>query len=248
MRKGLDPETLAIKSGEGYELLAPEYYLADRHPTCANFSELHRLVLKLLQPRIKPGKMYLEVGSGAGQIDLLVGEDNAFLTDLSEQMLMLAKQRTGGRVRCLQMNAFKPNLPKVSFGGVAAFLADPYNHEAFYTGIREVIEPGGFLALTLPNHTWALALRGRLGFLLDETTFISIENGSVTVPSITRPIAEQVDLLSRSGYTPVIASSLSIDMLSEITPSHHVRFAARELGVESTAIHLLDLYIAVRTG
>lgn len=243
-----DPLTLAERSTAGYDLLAREYYCPEKHPTCFNFTALHTLVLASLRPLLKPGELYLEVGCGRGQLDVIVAEGHVVLTDLSEGMLALARSRTQGRVPCQRMNAFDPHFPDRTFAGVAAFLADAYNHVSFFSAIRRVLKPCGFLAVTLPSHVWATALRSRLGFTLQETHFICGGKAEVAVPSITRPVSVQKELFSRLGYTVLLATTLSLELLAATEPSHHVRLAAAQLELEPRAMPLLDVYVVAAVG
>lgn len=241
-----DISALASKSAEAYDLLAREYYERQKHPTCANFAALHAVALDMIGSRVRPGERYLEVGCGMGQLDLVASPYDVVLTDVSEGMLSLARRRTGGLVVCRKMNAFEPDFPACTFAGVACFLADPYNHELFYRAIRNVLKTSGFLLVTVPNHVWASALRRRLNIPLEQTIFIVHGQHTLAVPSITRPVKEQLSLLSRSGYDVVFSTTMNLSVVRGSTPSHHVRFAAEELALDATTVPLLDLYVAIK--
>jgi len=226
-----------------FDLLAREYYLADRHPTCANFAALHELVRDMLRPWVLEGERYLEVGCGSGQLDLIAQNSEVVLTDVSEEMLSLARHRTEGRVVCRRMNALEPDFPDRYFAGVAAFLADPYNTTRFYEAIRNVIKPTGFLAVTLPNHLWASTLRRRLGFPPEETRFIFRHKYELAVPSITRSPEGQVHVLNAAGFAVLQFKTLALESVERPTPSHHVRYAAEDLEMRATEVPLLDVYL-----
>lgn len=235
---------LAVRSTAGYDLLSNEYYTPDKHPTCANFTSLHLHTSDILRRWIKPGHRYLEVGCGNGRLDLIANRSRVVLTDLSEGMLMHARKRTRGLVLCRRMNAFEPDFPDESFDGVGAFLADSYNHPSFYRAIRKVIKPGGLLFLTLPNHIWATALRSSLNFPSHETVFIVGGEQRVPIPSITRLAPDQAELLSNLGFDVVLSTTLNLNSVA--TPSEHVRIAGEALGLRSTSVPLLDLYLAIK--
>jgi len=243
-----DPRDLSAKSEESYGELAPEYYCAHRHPTCANFDLLQDALLDTLRPLVSKDGFYVEVGCGKGRLDRLAERATVVLTDISDCMLGLARQRTRGRVRCERMNVFKPHFTDGTVDGVFGFLADPFNHGAFFQNSHRMLSEGGRLVVTLPNHEWAVAVRTALGQPIDQTTFINCQGRKVTAPSITRPRIEQIALMKAIGYDVQSTWALSLNSLAigRPTPSHHVILAAQRLALDPLTAPLVDVFVAAK--
>jgi|GEM_PF-905832 len=240
-------EELAVRCAVAYEELADEYYVPVRHPTCANFDALQDTLLPELR-LLADGTdgSWLEVGCGRGRLDRFVTPERVILSDISASMLALARQRTENRVSCRLLDAFQPPFEDGSLQGVAAFLADPYNHLAFFSQIWRILRDGGCLSFTLPNHNWAGAVRTALGQTLEETHFIHRDRGILRVPSLTRGIGHQCELLCTLGFQVASVSSISLQICPEVVPSHHVVLAAKVLGCHPRDVPLLDVYVVFK--
>jgi Methylase involved in ubiquinone/menaquinone biosynthesis len=240
---------LAWRSAAAYEELALEYYVRERHPTCANFDVLQDASLPDLRPVAEgTNGSWLEVGCGQGRLDRLVKTNQVILSDISPSMLALAQRRTDDRISCRLMDAFQLPFEDGSLQGVVAFLADPYNHSTFFAQSRRVLRPGGCLAFTLPNHDWAVAVRAALGHPLDETHFSHRDKKNLRVPSLTRSISLQCGLLEALGFRVESAYTVGLVKCPEVVPSHHVVLAARILGCDPYDVPLLDVYVCSKKG
>ena len=244
-----DLDGLARRSAAVYVELAAEYYIQERHPTCANFDTLQEVFLQDLRPLVEGADgIWLEVGCGRGRLDRLVAPQQVILSDISEFMLALARRRTEGHVSCRIVDAFQPPFEDGSLQGVVAFLADPYNHPVFFSQARRILSDGGWLSFTLPNHDWATAVRAALGQPLEETHFIHRDQRILRVPSLTRGVVQQCELLHALGFRVLSVYSVSLMNWPAVLPSHHVILAARILGCDPRHVPLLDVYIASKEG
>ena len=244
---GYDAGDIVSRSKAGYELLAPEYYIPARHPTCANFDLLHQHVLELLQDFVRPDGHYLEVGCGRGRLDLVCPKSQVLLTDIVEGMVSLAFQRTGGECRCCVLDVMAPDMPQGQCNGIGAFLADPYNIPRFFSQMHGLLAPKGFLVVTLPSHFWASVLRRRLGMRENETTFILLDRSTIVVPSLTRSTEDQVEMMKVCGFNVELCGALSLnDLDASSSPSHHVRLAAEAVGLAPEEFPLLDYYLVIK--
>ena len=239
---------LVQRSRDGYATVGPEYYCPTRHPTCANFGALHTVILQELHALMVGRGPYLEVGCGEGRLDAVSSSADIVLTDISEEMLAHARRRTAGKVKCHVMNALAPTLTHEKFAGIAAFMADPYNIPEFYFAIRDCLAEGGFLAVSLPNHIWASAVREHLAMPSDETAFIVNGTSTVAVPSITRPIEVQAAVFKSAGLEIVRQLTASLRHVSGVIPSHHVRYAADRLRLDPLDVPLVDFFVTIQAG
>jgi SAM-dependent methyltransferase len=246
---GANPDGLARRSAAAYEELAAEYYVQERHPTCANFDALQDAFLRDLRSLAEGADgMWLEVGCGRGRLDRLVAPKQVILSDISEFMLALARRRTKGLVSCRLVDVFQPPFEDGSIQGVVAFLADPYNHPVFFSQAWRILRKGGCLSFTLPNHDWATAVRTALGQPVEETHFIHRDRRILRVPSLTRGVVQQCALLHALGFRVLSAYSVSLINCPAVLPSHHVVLAARIFGCDPRQVPLLDVYIASKEG
>ncbi len=60
--------SLARRSLKAYCEVAPEYYDPERHPTCANFAEIHDRLGDLFGRQAPARGLLVEVGCGAGRL------------------------------------------------------------------------------------------------------------------------------------------------------------------------------------
>jgi SAM-dependent methyltransferase len=245
MRGFADPDALARRSAAVYNKLASEYYVRERHPTCANFDVLQDSMLADLRPLTERANgILLEVGCGRGRLNRLVSNRDVILSDISEPMLALARRQAENRISYQLIDAFQPPFDDGSIHGIFAFLADPYNHPDFFLEARRILADGGYLSFTLPNYDWATAVRCELKVPFEETHFIHRERQTLNVPSITRSIDQQCELLRTIGFHVVSTHTVTLARSPEIAPSHHVVMAARVLGLDPRNVPLLDVYVA----
>ncbi len=246
MQSTLLPSDLAQRSEDAYDVLASEYYVSERHPTCANFGAIHDAIIDSLRPLVSGDGTYLEVGCGTGKLDRLRSGDGTVLTDLSGSMLQLARRRTSDGIRCERMDAFSPHFRDGSVRGAFAFLGDAYNHPVFFHRVHQMLVNGGHLVFTIPSHTWATALRSKLQIPLAETIFLHRSGKSVSAPSITRSVEDQAVLLTDVGFRLLSAETFTLEAAPKVMPSHHVVMAAEQLEVDPMRVPLLDVFIATR--
>lgn len=240
---------LARLSAAAYDALADEYYIRERHPTCGNFDVLQDALVSRLEVLCDGSDgVWLEVGCGRGRLDRVIAPERVILSDISPCMLALARRRTAGCVFSCLVDAFELPFAERSLRGVVAFLADPFNHTAFFSQSRRVLCGGGSLVFTLPNHDWANAVRMALRHPFDETHFIHRDGRRLRVPSLTCPIQEQCDRLRRRGFHIAAAYSVTLAECPEVIPSHHVALAARIMGCDPHDVPLVDVFVAVKDG
>src|SRR5216683_2735662 len=79
-----------------YELVAQEYYDAERHPTCANFREASRLLFRRWLSLVPNRKLICELGAGKSLLAEILTEalrslDTVTLVDESPSMLAYSR-------------------------------------------------------------------------------------------------------------------------------------------------------------
>jgi hypothetical protein len=148
-----------------YDIVAAEYYDTQKHPTCANFSELSaRFLVERILQRARFNSRILEVGARRSIVAPVLAEAGlglATLTLLDKSAAMLAhslkwKERGASMIIA---DARATTLRSASFDLVVASLCDPYNCIHFWQETRQVLASDGICFATLPAHEWAARFR-----------------------------------------------------------------------------------------
>lgn len=203
---------------ECYDRLAPEYYDAGRHPTCANFRAAS---VKLLKPWLTSvasrAGLICEVGAGQSiAAELLHSQgyslESLVITDGSARMLdhSASWESCGSRLTTASAEALPFASDSVS--AIVSSLGDPYNGAAFWTECARVLRPGGLAMFTTPAYGWAHSFRAELE--RDQASFDLVDGTRVSVPSYIFAVSEQVRLLHEAGFLVERICELPLDALS----------------------------------
>ncbi|MDJ0826903.1 MAG: hypothetical protein QNJ16_15505 [Rhodobacter sp.] len=200
-----------------YGALADEYYNASAHPTCANF---RRISLDFIAARISSAptafSTCLEIGAGRSVLaELRAGGvlncDRLVVTDLHPEMLAHSDAMSAVVDQTLALDICDPTQTK-GFAAKAdlavASLADPYDDASFWSGLSDVVAPGGDVIVTTPSLEWVRAFRaGEPG---DEMSAARFETaaGRVWVRSMVRSVEEEVALMRAHGFEPLTSAKL----------------------------------------
>jgi hypothetical protein len=148
-----------------YDDIATEYYDAERHPTCANFREASKIIIKKWIRQLGAGTgTILEVGAGKSVVAELVTEDNMplhslMLLDSSSRMLEYSKAFIECGARRIITSADDMHILPNGATTIVSSLGDAYNTEGFWAQVEKVLVPNGTVIFTTPSYDWAASFR-----------------------------------------------------------------------------------------
>jgi len=201
-----------------YELLAAEYYDVLRHPTCANFRDASRGLLRRLVPDVRPAST-CEVGCGDSLLAELLAARRRdlmglLLTDAHPSMLEYSRRWAPAGAELAVARATSLPVADAALELVVASLADPYDDDDLWSEMRRVLGPGGSCIVTTPSSAWATRFR-TAGDPPDTARFELADGGSVLVRSQIRPVAQQRELIERHDLTVTSVAELALDELAQ---------------------------------
>lgn len=187
-----------------YEELATEYYLPELHPTCYNLREASALLLGAWLPSRAPAGGIVEVGAGSSLLAELLrrrGRSLAglLITDSAPAMLAHSAVHVSAGARLMVADAAQLPIRATTVGALVGVLADPYNHEAFWTETARVLRPSGTVAVTVPAWEWSTLYRATEREHNQVAAFVDQRGSALRLPSIVLPFSAQRDLIERAG-------------------------------------------------
>lgn len=204
-----------------YEALASEYYDANRHPTCHNFREASRLVVRRWMAETQfPGESICEVGAGkslAAEIleELGLSVEGLLITDASPSMLAYSSGWSQKGVHTVVAPADEIPVASASTSLVVSSLGDPYNQPSFWREANRVLEPGGYLIFTTPSYEWAAEFRSSSGpAMLAAAEFETADGDHLFVPSYVYPEHEQTIHIKEAGLRLVEITHVPLSWLA----------------------------------
>jgi ubiquinone/menaquinone biosynthesis C-methylase UbiE len=205
-----------------YDLVAAEYYDAQRHPTCANFGELSvRFLGERILKLAPPGSRILEVGAGRSIVAPILadaGRPLASLTLLDESAAMLAHSAEwqSRSVAMIVADACATALRAANYDVIVASLCDPYNRPAFWQEMTRLLSPNGCCLATLPAHEWVACFRD--GGKIDDAEFVLADGRRIAMPSFVPPVERQLAMVAAAGLQVIDMATFSAADLTG-TPS-----------------------------
>lgn len=190
---------------DSYSLVASEYYDNILHPTCANFGFTS---LSLLNTILSDGRNYgsiCEVGSGLSSVLSLRDKiiyTNAFITDVSQEMLFHSKERFSvNDAYYVISDATRMSFGSESFDTLVSSLGDPYNSVQFWDEAQRILRKDGTVLFTTPSWQWASSFR--LASREEQTGsafFMTRDGQKIYLRSDIRTEPEQSDLIQEAGF------------------------------------------------
>jgi SAM-dependent methyltransferase len=200
-------------------VVADEYYMADRHPTCQNFRSGSARILADWLPLLPVDSVFCEVGAGKS----IVAEqfmnrglplDRLWITDQSNRMLDYSRHFEAKGANLLVTDADKLPFTGDSVACVVSSLGDPYNLGAFWTEVARVLTSGGIAIFTLPSYDWARHYRGLdTSQSFREAEFELIDGRRVFLPSFIHPESRQRELINQHGLRVIEVRDVAIEDL-----------------------------------
>lgn len=200
-----------------YDDVAAEYYDPQRHPTCADFSQLSNafLVPRILSFDFRDTRI-LEVGAGRSTVAPIMhqrGLSLSRLTLLDKSSRMLAYSQEWGRkgARLVLGDACRTDLPAASFGLIVSSLGDPYNCMIFWHEVARLLEWGGVCLFTTPAPEWAT--RFRRPDSRSHAEFVIADGTTVLVPSNIPTLDQQIRMITEANLHAIEIGGVSGEQL-----------------------------------
>jgi SAM-dependent methyltransferase len=188
-----------------YEEIANEYYDAHRHPTCANFRQASRSILKrwLVHDRRLANRIW-DVGAGASLVAELLVErrasvDGLAILDCSPAMLRHSEPWAASGAELFVASVTEMPTGDASSSLVVSSLGDAYNEPALWIEIARVLAPKGTCVYTTPSHDWATRFRADAPDGGITAEFELADGRSIRVPSLVYPRDEQTQMIEAAG-------------------------------------------------
>lgn len=176
-----------------YKFIANEYYDESLHPTCASLGRVsHNFLIDIVKSKYTG--LALEVGAGRG-LDI-PNEGNIVALDSSQEMMKNNKSP-----KKVVSDALSMPFSDGQFDYIFGSLIDPFSVDRFYNEAHRVIKKNGSLIFTLPSYEWASSFRSQERRQYAE--FLHSEGYVLQMPSFVASPAEQIDKITRAGFSSV---------------------------------------------
>ena len=210
-----------LTSVASYELVAREYYDAQRHPTCANFRDGSRILFRRWLKFFDSRSQICEIGAGKSLLAEVLSEehcalDTLILVDESPSMLAYSEAWRQDGVKLDLAPATALPYASESFDVVVSCLGDPYNTTSFWIEAHRVLRSGGKCFFTTPSYDWAAAYREVTNTDSMHNSEFELKDGSrVCLPSHIYAEHEQVQLIQSAGLTVSQVLNVSVKELPD---------------------------------
>jgi SAM-dependent methyltransferase len=208
----------AIPKPSSYEDVAAEYYDSERHPTCANFREASRLLLRAWLVG-KRNTRLCEIGAGKSVVaeifsDLGYTLEHVTLVDESPSMLSYSKPwiRDGAKLELGSSSHLPFAASEIDL--IVSCLGDPYNGAPFWQEVQRVLRNGGECMLTTPSYDWATNFRRKTHSDLGSALFELADGTQLLLPSVILSPTDQTALVESCGLQVRKIQHVSVESLS----------------------------------
>ena len=229
-------------SSDSYEVVAPEYYQPEWHPTCADFRDASSaLIRRVLFPRLSGGT-FCEVGCGDSLLcDLLLSGNlqpepgRIDLVDSSPGMLSYSVNKWAHlSVGLWVADARRLPFAHGSINVLISSLGDPYNDRGFWMEVARVLAHDGMAIFTTPSYEWANEYRSAD----DEFCAVfKLMSGSLArLASIILPPDDQVGLIESCEGTKLVVEEKYDFLLGELVEPRKGSKVMAERGPTSSVV------------
>ena len=198
---------MSKKRNVPYKIIAGEYYDPDFHPTCSNFREASKILIKKEFFNIPQNESYyiLEVGAGKSVLIEICKEldlrfNKIVISDAEEQMLKYSFPFELRNMEFSIIDAENTNIENSFFDIIISSLGDSYNTSKFWKEIRRTLKDGGYCLYTTPSHEWCNIFR-KNQINKDLASFITKADDEVYIPSLIYDETTQVKMIEDVGLT-----------------------------------------------
>jgi hypothetical protein len=203
-----------------YDALADEYYNEDLHPTCANFREASRMLVRAWLSSYGLKSPACDLGAGKSLLcevadELAITRSGIVAVDSGVRMLNHTRaQWPDMDAQCLRAEVSDLPFTSGSQCRALASLGDPYNDLVFWTELARVLCPAGSALFTTPSYAWAFSYRSRVHDDTREAVFQLRHGEVVWTPSVVLDPLSQERMIDEAGlvvtgYAEAAADSLT---------------------------------------
>lgn len=196
-------------------MVADEYYITSRHPTCDNFRTASKAIIASWLCAELQGCEICEVGAGKSVVAeqlLEIGQPlrHLLITDESRRMLAYSEQfeDLGATVRVA--DATQLPIASASIDLLISSLGDPYNLPAFWAEVARVLRAGGNAIFTTPAYAWAKHFRTKSTQTFAQAEFELLDGSKVLLPSFIYLDYEQRELIRKAGLEVIDTTNITI--------------------------------------
>jgi SAM-dependent methyltransferase len=188
-------------------VVADEYYILSRHPTCSNFRTGSTMIIAPWLLRMAVETTACEVGAGKSIVaELLLNNGRSLhkllITDESARMLEYSRQFEAAGATLKVASAERLPAISGSIDWMVASLGDPYNNSGFWAEASRILKPGGAALFTTPAYDWAKCFRREgesSSAAFNEAEFELMNGRRVRLPSFIYSEEDQLSLVEKSG-------------------------------------------------
>jgi hypothetical protein len=207
-----------------YDSLASEYYVAERHPTCAALRQASSLALRDFLKADRPSGRWCEVGAGKSLLleeakDLSIRfESPVVVIDSSRAMLMNTPRDLIASADPLLGDAHRLPLRSSVFAGIAVSLGDPFNGTRLWAELARVALKGCRVCFTVPDYEWAVTYRQLEGSPSDVARFVLDSGEIVDLESIITSEPAQTEVAAQAGFIIEKVEHVAVSRLATPPP------------------------------
>ena len=227
-RSPLDLQRAAIAA---YGCRCLSYY-EGWHPTSRFFDHLVLSRFRKERLPITSGSLWLEVGSGRGQLlDLAPPRVRFRRCYLDITWEMLRNCSDGAALARILGTAFRMPLRDSVADGVLSVLGDAFNSAEYFAEAHRILKPAGHLIHVVPSTLWGHQLRHQLGCRLDEAVFVGQSRKRIRAPSLLHDVDTLKALLVQGGFQRIAVEQLYPEEqpLERLPPEVAMVLAARHM-------------------
>jgi len=196
-------------------VVAEEYYIRSRHPTCDNFRAASKMIIATWLNKIPKGVSICEVGAGRSVvaehlIEIGVPLHNLLITDQSARMLKYSAQLLQFGAFVKEADAAHLPIPVESVDYLISSLGDPYNLPVFWTEVARVLTSTGKAIFTTPAYKWARHFRANTEQTFKNAEFELIDGSRVLLPSFIYSDCEQQNMIRAAGLKVIATRHILI--------------------------------------
>lgn len=186
-----------------YKVIAEEYYIPSRHPTCDNFRAASKMIIAAWLNDVPEEASICEVGAGKSVVAECLMEIGAplrhlLITDQSARMLKYSAQFLQFGASLKEADATHLPLAAESMDYLISSLGDPYNLPVFWAEVARVLSSIGKAIFTTPAYSWAKHFRADEQ-AFKEAEFELIDGSKVHLPSFIYSDCEQRNMIRAAG-------------------------------------------------
>jgi 2-polyprenyl-3-methyl-5-hydroxy-6-metoxy-1,4-benzoquinol methylase len=204
-----------------YKIISKEYYDQEYHPTCSNFREGSKILIKNELETLSDldASNVLEVGAGKSVLLEICHELNLMfktilISDAEEQMLKYSFPFKLNSMEFKILDAENTDMDKNNFDLIVSSLGDSYNTQKFWIEVEKLLKKGGHCIFTTPSFKWCRLFR-KSQINKKIASIVTKNNNEIYIPSIIYNEATQIKMIEGAGLNCHQVSELKLKSLNQ---------------------------------